>query len=305
MGAIWPDLYNGIETVEIVDSQVHFGPGGINEMLAGMDALGISAVLADEFWGLDNWGPGYQLPNGVLRVTAPTVELAATQHPDRFAYVLRVERLDPEVESLIRMAADAPGIRAIRMLPSLTAEELAAFASGAYADMLNAASRVGLPVFLYIAGNVALMPRYLEQFPDLQFVVDHCGMPMEQGISFLDAETPDQAAGGQQHHAPDVSYFDEVLKISAYPNVALKWSHAQGMFGVTGYPFGDLVPYLSRALEAYGPQRVMWASDIGGNQTGETWAELLFYIRDCPALTDVEKEWLLGKTVRSLLNWEA
>jgi predicted TIM-barrel fold metal-dependent hydrolase len=290
--------------VDIVDSQVHFGPGGIDELLAGMDALGINAVLADEFWGLDNWGPGYRLANGVLRVTAPTAELAAAQHPNRFSYVLRVERLDPEVESLVRMASDAPGIRAIRTLPSLTAEELAAFKDGAYADVFNTAGSVGLPVFLYIAGQVHLLPPYLEQFPQVHFIIDHCGMPMEQGISFLDAETPDQAKGVNVHSGPDISYFDEVLKIAEYPNAALKWSHAQGMFGVLDYPFNDLMPFLRRALDAFGPERIMWASDMGGNQTGESWAELLFYIRDCPAFTDTEKEWLLGKTVRTLLDWK-
>ena len=48
----------------------------------------------------------------------------------------------------------------------------------------------------------------------------------------------------------------------------------------------------------------MWASDMGGNQTGETWAEPLFSTRDCPTLTDTEKEWLLDKTVRTLLDWQ-
>ena len=287
--------------MEVVDSQVHFGPGGSNEMLAAMDALGINSVLADEFWGLDSWGPGYRLANGVLRVTTPTVELAAAQHPDRFAYVQRVDRGDPEVSSLIRMAADAPGNRAIRMLPSLTAEELAAFGDGAYADVFEVASSVGLPVFLYIAGHVELMPYYLKRFSDLQFIVDHCGMPMEQGISFLDAQTPEPAS--EVSELPDTSYFDEVLKLAAYPNVALKWSHAQGMFGVSDYPFNGLIPHLRAAIDAFGVQRVMWASDIGGNQTGETWAELLFYLRDCPLLTIDEKAWLLGKTVRSILSW--
>ena len=201
------------------------------------------------------------------------------------------------------MAAAAPGSRAIRMLPSLTSEELAAFGEGAYADVFEVARSVGLPVFLYIAGHVELMPYYLERFSDLQFVVDHCGMPMEQGISFLDAETPEQAAGIGENNLPDRSYFDNVLQLAAYPNVFLKWSHAQGMFAVSDYPFHDLIPYLRAALQAFGPHRVMWASDIGGNQTGETWAELLFYIRDCPSITTEEKEWLLGKTVRTLLNW--
>jgi L-fuconolactonase len=286
--------------MEIVDSQIHFGPGGIEETLAAMDALGIDAVLADEFWGLDSWGPGYNLANGVLRVTSPTVELAASQHPERFSYVLRVDRADPEAKSLIRQIKDAPGARALRILPALTAVELEAFAGDGYDHMLALAQDIELPVFAYIAGHVELMPRHLEKFPKLQFIVDHCGMPIEAGISFLDEATPGE---GQDHAGPDIAYFDEVLKLGAYPNVALKWSHAQGMFGVLDYPFARLRPHLRRAIDAFGVERIMWASDNGGNQTGESWAELLFYLRDCPELSDTEKEWLLGGTVRTVLDW--
>lgn len=288
--------------MEIVDSQIHFGPGGIEETLAGMDALGISAVLADEFWGLDNWGPGYTLPNGVLRVTTPTVELAAHQYPERFSYAKRVDRSDPEAESLIRMIKDAPGARALRILPALTAVELEAFGGDGYDKMLSLAETLGLPVFAYIAGHVELVPRHLEKFPKLQFIVDHCGMPIEQGISFLDEETPD---GGQAHAGPDVAYFDEVLKLGAYPNVALKWSHAQGMFGELDYPSPGLIPYLRRAIDAFGVERIMWASDHGGNQTGESWGDLVYYLRDCPEFSDTEKEWLMGRTVRTVLDWPA
>ncbi len=292
-----------VSIMEIVDSQIHFGPGGIAETLAAMDALGISAVLADEFWGLDNWGPGYRLNNGLLRVTTPTVELAHAQHPDRFSYVKRVERLDPEVDSLIRMAADAPGCRAIRLLPGLTAESLNAFSAGGYDEVFSTAQDVNLPVFLYIAGHVELMHDYLKRFPQVTFIVDHCGMPMEQGISFLDEETPEQASSDGAHYGADVTYFDEVLKLADHPNVALKWSHAQGMFGVSGYPFEPLMPYLRSAVDAFGAERIMWASDNGGNQTGESWAELLYYLIDCTALNANEKRWILGQSVRNLMNW--
>lgn len=285
--------------MEIVDSQIHFGPGGIDKTLAAMDALGISAVLADEFWGLDNWGPGYTLPNGAYRVTSPTGELAAWLHPDRFSYVLRIDRLDPEAESLVRMAKDAPHCRAIRMLPALTAVELDAFEAGGYDPVFALAERIGLPVFLFIAGHVELMPRYLSRFAKLQFIVDHCGMPMEANISFLDAATPDQ-----QQRGPDVGYFDEVLKLAAWPNAALKWSHAQGMFGIRDYPSTGLRPYLRRAIDAFGARRIMWASDHGGNQTGETWGELVHYLRDNPELSDDEKAWLMGGTVRAVLDWK-
>lgn len=288
--------------MDIVDSQIHFGPGGTAEVIAQMDSLGIQACLVDEFWGLETWGPGYTLPNGTFRPTRPTVELAAALHPDRFAYVARVERTDPEVLSLIRIAADDPNARAIRMIPAVTAAETDAFASGGYDDIFAVASDTGMPVFLFIAGYVELMPRYLEKFPGVRFIVDHCGMPMEAGVSMLDEDTPD---GASSHPGPNLPYFDQVLKLAEHPNVALKWSHAQGMFGELEYPSAGLIPHLRRAIDGFGVERIMWASDNGGNQTGETWEQLLHYLLDSDGVSQEEKTWLFGRTVRTVLDWSA
>lgn len=288
--------------MDIVDSQIHFGPGGIEAVLAQMDALGIRACLVDEFWGLETWGPGYTLANGTFRPTRPTVELAAMLHPERFAYVTRVERNDPEVLSLIRIARDDPNARAIRMIPAVDPAETAAFAEGGYDHVFAAADLVGLPVFLFIAGHVELMPRYLERYRDVTFIIDHCGMPMEAGISLPDSGQPE---GRSSHPGPNVPYFDEVLKLADHPNALLKWSHAQGMFGELEYPSPGLIPHLRRAIDAFGAERVMWASDYGGNQTGETWSQLLHYLIDSDGLTEDEKTWLFGRTVRAALNWPA
>jgi len=286
--------------MDIVDSQIHFGPGGTEAVLAEMDALGIQACLVDEFWGLETWGPGYTLPNGTFRPTRPTVELAAALYPQRFSYVARVERADPEVRSLIRIASDDPNARAIRLIPAVTAAETSAFADGGYRDVFAVADAVGLPVFLFIAGHVDLLPPYLERFRDVTFIVDHCGMPMEAGIGMPNADRPDEPA---IHPGPNVPYFDEVLKLADHPNVLLKWSHAQGMFGELEYPSPGLIPHLRRAIDAFGVDRIMWASDYGGNQTGETWKQLLRYLLDSDGVTQEEKLWLFGGTVRSALNW--
>ncbi|MFN3233584.1 MAG: amidohydrolase family protein [Alphaproteobacteria bacterium] len=282
--------------MDIIDAQIHFGPGGIDQTLAAMDALGIKAALIDEFWGLDNWGPGYTLDNGAYRVTSPTAELASWLHPERFSYVLRVDYRDPEVGSLIRMARDAPHARAVRIIPAVTAEELQAFGSGAFEPIFAEAERAGIPLFIFIAGHVDLLAPYLKKFPDLQVIVDHCGMPMEDNVSFLDAQTPDSGPR-------DNGYFDQVLRLADHTNVALKWSHAQGMFGIRDYPFTDLWPYLRQAIDAFGANRIMWASDNGGDQTGLNWAELTLCMHEGPTLTESEREWVMGKTVQTLLNW--
>ena len=47
----------------------------------------------------------------------------------------------------------------------------------------------------------------------------------------------------------------------------------------------------------------MWASDFSVNQRGETWADLLYGVLGCPDLTQGEREWVLGKSLRTWLDW--
>jgi len=36
--------------MDIVDTQIHIGPGGIDETLPAMNAIGLRAALVDEYW---------------------------------------------------------------------------------------------------------------------------------------------------------------------------------------------------------------------------------------------------------------
>jgi predicted TIM-barrel fold metal-dependent hydrolase len=65
-----------------------------------------------------------------------------------------------------------------------------------------------MAAFLFLAGHVEHLARYLQEFPGVTFIVDHCHMPMEAGIGRPNAERPDQAS---VHPGPDVPYSDEVL----------------------------------------------------------------------------------------------
>jgi L-fuconolactonase len=286
--------------MDIVDAQLHLGCGMIAATLEAMDALGIDAVLIDEFWG--TWlsddrthiAPGYRLPNGAWRAAYPTAEQASILHPDRFSYLVRIDRRDPQLESLMRILASSPHARAVRLQPVWTLEEAARFASGAYDQVFELVEEAGLPAFLFIPGYVELLPRYLAKFPNATFVVDHCGM----GFRNIPPDRPEDEA----RRAREASYFDEVVKLAEFPNLALKWSHAQDCFGVQEFPYEPLRPFLRRAIQAFGADRVLWASDKTVIR-GHTWSDLLHYLRDDPELSQEEKEWLLGRSARRILNW--
>jgi len=86
------------------------------------------------------------------------------------------------------------------------------------------------------------------------------------------------------------------------------------------FPFKDLWPHLRRMVSSFGPQRLMWGSDIsrfigrvgfsirmpgteGDYVPSHSYAEALLYLRETDELSAEEKRWLLGGTVRQLLGW--
>lgn len=96
--------------MDVVDAQVHANVLGTDVTLAIMDALGITGLLFDEYVGVDHDGalhPGYRLPNGTFRSIAPQAEAAALRHPDRFAFLMRVDPLDPGIDCWVETLSTA------------------------------------------------------------------------------------------------------------------------------------------------------------------------------------------------------
>ena len=286
--------------MDIVDAQIHMGPGGIAEVLAAMDALGIGAVLVDEYW-LRNFAgePHHVLPGGGYRPVCPTAELAAQLHPDRFSWLLRIHRLDPEFAAIVRQVRDAPQGRALRLDPGLSPVEVREFAEGGYDHILAAAADNGLPVFVFCPDQPQAFARAARAFPALRIVVDHCGVFSNAMRASIGGGAP--PLDGEQQ----LALFDQVLALADFPNLGLKWGHASGMFDLPAWPGEGLWPILRRAIDRMGANRVMWASDYSVNQRGESWAELLFGVKGNPLLTETERAAVLGGTARTWLGWSS
>jgi len=292
---------------DFVDSQVHIGPGGAAELVAAMDALGIAAALLDELWHGTPEHPYYVVGDGAVRTASPTAELASWTYPGRFSYVLRVDYRDPELRSVIRLGSDAEHVRAVRISVAASRAATAALAAGKFDNVFAAAADFGLPVFVLVPGNSHLLVPYLEKYRDLKVILCHCGTPpgplMRAILAERDREPDNDAYWTAIGEESIEQAFEAVLRMADWPNVALKWAHAPMMFDQPGYPNEGTRPYLRRAIDAFGADRIMWASDKSANLTGESWAELLFSIRSNPDLSDQEKELVLGGTARRWLGW--
>ncbi|MGW0249032.1 amidohydrolase family protein [Nocardia goodfellowii] len=285
--------------MKIVDAQIHIGPDSVETTVAAMDELGIGSVVVDEFWGRKPYGdreffePGYTLPNGAWRSRYPTASTAAALYPDRFATVVRVDPRDPDLRTVVREISDTPHTRALRVLPTWAPGDAEAFAAGSCDRLFDLAHEHAVPIFVYAPGYVELLRRYLERVPELSLVIDHCGMA-QPGMS--GARPADEVA-----RVESIDYFDEVLSFAEYKSVALKWSHEQIAFRSPEFPFEETRPYLRKAIDAFGAERILWASDK--TVLPWSWSEILAAVRDNPDLSENERNLILGGTARKILNW--
>lgn len=298
--------------MEIVDSQVHLNGLPLDAAIVAMDAVGVDAILIDEFASRTPGAgrtDGDYLPDGSFRYHWPYSEAAVAAHPERFAYLVRYDPLDPELDAEIAALRSHPGRLALRVcpLPALperpdgvparpTVDVTQQWRDGVFEPYFASAERHGVPVFLH-ASNGEERPLSLEltiqaarQHPELQIIADHSGVSLP-------------SAPGRQT-ADAFAQFEAVLALAEYPNIALKWCHAPRL-SMTGYPFDDIRRELHRVLEAFGPERVLWASDFTVDRRWTTWAETLYTLRDDPGLDEDARSWLLGGSARSILRWPA
>jgi len=302
--------------IEIIDAQVHLnqlGPdwrtASIDSVIAtgiqAMDAVGIDRVLIGEAHGFDSkFRPlGEELPNGAIRTATPFSERAVELHPTRFTYHVVIDFRDPELDRLTAEVRTRPGANSMRIVPVPQTGEVGSLERGEFDALFAAAERYQVPVFAWVPGRAHLLLPYIRRFPGLKFIVDHCGVgvaPLRVGELPVTMETSLTRSRDDR-----VAELGRVCDMAQYPNVALKWCHAPGLLSEEDYPYRDVMPLLRQAIDAFGVERIMWASDytIAREQNANSWAQCLYYLLDSDQLSGAEKEWLFGGSVRSVLNW--
>jgi predicted TIM-barrel fold metal-dependent hydrolase len=96
----------------------------------------------------------------------------------------------------------------------------------------------------------------------------------------------------------------DLIALAEFDNIAVKCTEAPSL-SRGEYPFEDLWPHLHRVLDAFGPERVMWGTDITQHFGELSYCEAVDYIRRTDELSPHEKELILGKSLRKILRWPA
>ena len=201
---------------------------------------------------------------------------AAKKYPGVFAIV---GAMDPRLDRIpARMRANRKlGIRGYRIKPNNNANWL-------NANTMKTMWRTGSTE--RIAMCPLIDPKYIadlgpmcEQFPDTTVVIDHC------------------ARIDTQHKAE----LNELCALAKHSNVYVKIS-AFYAFGAKQPPYLEQAPKIRRLYEAFGPERLMWASDCPYQlENGNTYAASIALVRDqLDFLTNDDKDLLLRRTAQKV-----
>jgi predicted TIM-barrel fold metal-dependent hydrolase len=288
----------------IIDAQLH--EPSVSGDWEGADAETRERALTEALFDyLDAVGV-----DGVLLHATRQLEWAdrtAARYPDRVACVFGAATVaeEPDVEERVAAAKRAGRQVALRLVLGVprTGEQVARFRAGVYDRMLAAMEENRLPLFLMATWHLPIAAEVAERHPNLTVILDHLGIP----------QPPTQDVD-----EPRFKALDEVVTLARHPNIAVKFSGAPGL-SAEPYPFRDLWPQLLRYVEAFGPDRLMWGTDIsrydgrvGFHRRPEVpddyhgkhgYAEALHFVRDTDQLSESDKRAILGGTAQRLLGW--
>mgnify|MGYP003629758697 FL=1 len=99
----------------------------------------------------------------------------------------------------------------------------------------------------------------------------------------------------------DPNEVDQLCKMAKHPNVYVKVSAFYAL-GKKKMPYHDLLPLIKKVYQAYGANRLMWATDCPYQVQGDHsyQASIGLVQNGLPFLSDQDKDWILEKTAENV-----
>ncbi len=241
---------------------------GHDELLREMDGAGVArCILVPPTWEGDR--------------NDTSIE-AARQHPDRFRVMGKLALNNPNGPALMASWKQQPYMLGIRMV--FNRGESAKWLTDGTADWFwREAERHDIPVMTLAQGQVPALGAVAERHPGLRLIVDHMGL---------------NAALRGKPLGPSV---DDVVKLARHKNVAVKVS-ALPVYVDEPYPFPTLHPLVRRVVDAFGPQRCFWGTDLSHLPCPYKRVVTLF-TEEMKSLTTTELDWIMGRAIAQWLSW--
>jgi predicted TIM-barrel fold metal-dependent hydrolase len=203
------------------------------------------------------------------------------RHAGVFGGVALLDEKLPDVRGRLKALA-ARGVRGIRLRASRANAEQWPDSAGMKA-LWQAGAELG--VAMCPLGNPDSLPairRMCEAYPDTTVVIDHFA---RIGVTGTVVQ----------------SDLDQLKRLAAFKHAHVKTSAFYAL-GKKQAPYSDLGPMIRQLRDAFGAERLMWATDCPFQSSrGHTYSESIKLIRDrLDFLSEHDRQWMLRKTAEKV-----
>lgn len=261
----------------IVDSQIHIWKNGkmspqhrqiptfsADDALAEMAAAGVDCAVIH--------------PPSALGEAANELAIEAVRkHSDKFCILGHFDLKSPDREKIVARWRERPGMLGFRFTFNLPEQKMW-WTDGSLDWFWPACEKAGLVVGLLATGeNIKALGKIAERHPGLKLNIDHIGR-----------------GGGRSEKKDDAAYADlaDMLALAKLSNVGVKLSGAPST-STQPYPYQNIHGYLRQIVEAFGPDRCFWGTDI---------TRMPCSYRQCVTMFTEELSWLKGRDLERVMG---
>lgn len=207
---------------------------------------------------------------------------AAAAHPDRFRVMGRISLTAPESRGQLGHWREQRGMLGIRL--TFSRGDATNWLHDGTADWVwGEAEAASVPVMVFAPFQLSEIAAIATKHPGLRLVLDHLTIRTDLKDAQIDP------------------VIDEMVGLAKYDNVAVKATCLPS--NVTeSYPFPYLHERIHRVVDAFGPRRVFWGSDLTRLPCSYLEVRNLF-TEELDFLTEEDRDWIMGRGVTEWLGW--
>ncbi len=202
---------------------------------------------------------------------------ALERYPDQLIAIAALDPTTPDVAATLRDLVSR-GFRGLRLDPMGWSQPW--LEDGTVGPLWQAAADLGIAVeVMILPAQLPALGALASRTPKIPVIVEH------MALYEVDLTVP----------------LEPLLDLARLPNLFVKVSALAAISGEPP-PHRDIWPQIATVVDAFGPARALWGSDmpwIGADRYGPALAT----VGALPSLDDAGRQWLLGDTVRAIFGW--
>lgn len=210
---------------------------------------------------------------------------AVKRYPTRFRVMGRFPLQDPKAFDLLPKWKEQPGMLGVRLTFN-TPQNIPWLTDGTADRFWPVAEKAGLPIMFFAPGRTAALGPIAEKHPQLQLIIDHMNAT---------------ATAAREGKLDEV--IGQCVALAKYPNISVKVSNSPQL-SREPYPFKDVAGLLKRVIDAYGPQRSYWGTDLTNSYAKASYRQRIsHFTEELSFLSESDKDWIMGRAISERLKW--